>query len=131
MAEKKITKRDMFAELKVMAETAGRDDLVEFINHEVELLAKKSSKRVKPENEEMYKEVITALATFDKPVTVSEILASGMLDIAKYSNQRIAALLKKGIENDEVVKVTDKKKSLFSIKSEKYLTGWVKFPSLI
>ena len=119
MAEKKITKREMFAELKVMAETAGRDDLVEFIDHEVELLAKKSSKRAKPENEEMYKEVITALATFDRPVTVSEILASGMLDIAKYSNQRIAALLKKGIENDEVVKVTDKKKSLFSIKSEK------------
>ena len=68
--------------------------------------------------EEMYKEVITVLGTFDRPVTVSEILASGMLDIAKYSNQRIAALLKKGIENDEVVKVIDKKKSLFSIKSE-------------
>ena len=118
MSELKITKKDMFAELKRLAETAERDDLVEFINHELELLAKKSSKRVKPENEEMYKEVITALATFDKPVTVSEILASGMLDIAKYSNQRIAALLKKGIENDEVVKVTDKKKSLFSIKSE-------------
>ena len=118
MVKKKITKRDMFAELKAMAETAGRDDLVEFINHEVELLVKKSSKRAKPENEEMYKEVISVLATFDKPVTVSEILASGMLDIAKYSNQRIAALLKKGIENDEVVKVTDKKKSLFSIKSE-------------
>ena len=118
MTEKKITKRDMFAELKAMAETAGRDDLVEFINHEVELLVKKSSKRAKPENEEMYKEVISVLATFDKPVTVSEILASGKLDIAKYSNQRIAALLKKGIENDEVVKVTDKKKSLFSIKSE-------------
>ena len=118
MTEKKITKRDMFAELKAMAETAGRDDLVEFINHEVELLVKKSSKRAKPENEEMYKKVISVLATFDKPVTVSEILASGMLDIAKYSNQRIAALLKKGIENDEVVKVTDKKKSLFSIKSE-------------
>ena len=33
MAEKKITKREMFAELKVMAETAGRDDLVEFIDH--------------------------------------------------------------------------------------------------
>lgn len=114
MAEKKITKRDMFAELKAMAETAGRNDLVEFINHEVKLLAKKA----KPENEEMYKEVITTLGTFDRPVTVSEILASGMLDIAKYSNQRIAALLKKGIENDEVVKVTDKKKSLFSIKSE-------------
>lgn len=118
MAEKKITKRDMFAELKVMAETAGRDDLVEFINHEVELLAKKSSKRANPESEEMYKEVITVLGTFDRPVTVSEMLASGMLDIAKYSNQRIAALLKKGIENDEVVKVIDKKKSLFSIKSE-------------
>ena len=118
MAELKMTKKDMFAELKRLAETAERDDLVEFINHELELLAKKSSKRVKPENEEMYKEVITALATFDRPVTVSEILASGMLDIAKYSNQRIAALLKKGIENDEVVKVIDKKKSLFSIKNE-------------
>lgn len=118
MSELKITKKDMFAELKRLAETAERDDLVEFINHELELLAKKSSKRVKPENEEMYKEVIAVLATFDKPVTVSEILASGMLDIAKYSNQRIAALLKKGIENDEVVKVTDKKKSLFSIKNE-------------
>ena len=89
----------------------------ELLSNSVEL-AKKSSKRIKPENEEMYKEVIATLATFDRPVTVSEILASGMLDIAKYSNQRIAALLKKGIENDEVVKVTDKKKSLFSIKSE-------------
>lgn len=118
MAEKKITKREQFAELKAMAETAGRTDLVDFINHEIELLVKKSSKKAKPENEEMYKEVISVLAGFDRPVTVSEILASGMLDIAKYSNQRITALLKKGIENNEVVKVIDKKKSLFSIKSE-------------
>lgn len=118
MAEKKITKREQFAELKTMAETAGRTDLVDFINHEIELLVKKSSKKAKPENEEMYKEVISVLAGFDRPVTVSEILASGILDIAKYSNQRITALLKKGIENDEVVKVIDKKKSLFSIKSE-------------
>ena len=43
MAEiKKLTKKDYFNELKVLV--ADRQDLVDFIDHEIELLSKKSSR---------------------------------------------------------------------------------------
>ena len=45
MAEiKKLTKKDYFKELKEIVTEIGRTDLVDFIDHEVELLSKKKFK---------------------------------------------------------------------------------------
>lgn len=45
MAEKKITKRDRFEEIKALL--ADHTELVEFIDHEIDLLDRKSSKTAK------------------------------------------------------------------------------------
>ena len=42
MAEKKITKRERFEQIKALV--ADNPDLVEFIDHEIDLLARKASK---------------------------------------------------------------------------------------
>lgn len=42
MAEKKITKRERFEQIKALI--ADNKELVEFIDHEIELLARKASK---------------------------------------------------------------------------------------
>ena len=43
MAEKKITKREKFEMLKALNEVKGNPMLVEFIDHELDLLAKKNA----------------------------------------------------------------------------------------
>ena len=48
MNEKKITKREKFAMLKAIPAVAENAMLVEFIDHEMELLAKKNSADKKP-----------------------------------------------------------------------------------
>ena len=40
----KVTKKDNFKAIVEVLANAGRDDLVEVMNHELELLAKKSNK---------------------------------------------------------------------------------------
>ena len=52
MAEKKITKKDRFNELLGIEEVAKVQDLVDFINHEIELLDKKSGKKAVKVTEE-------------------------------------------------------------------------------
>lgn len=44
MTEKKITKRDNFTTIAGILAEAGHDTLVEFINHEIELLDNKAAK---------------------------------------------------------------------------------------
>lgn len=43
MAEKKITKKDRFNEIIALARANGKDEIVEFCEHELELLARKNS----------------------------------------------------------------------------------------
>lgn len=47
--EKKMTKKEVFGELKVLAESANRSDLVDAIDHEIELLERKNANRSKAE----------------------------------------------------------------------------------
>lgn len=47
--EKKMTKKEVFEELKVLAESANRSDLVDAISHEIELLERKNANRSKAE----------------------------------------------------------------------------------
>lgn len=114
--EKKITKRENFATLRTIAENLGREDLVAFIDHEVELLNKRANSnsltKTQKENLELVEVVFNALAEVGKPVTVTELLTASGLEM---SNQKLSALLKKLVDATRVVKVTEKGKSLFSI----------------
>lgn len=117
MAEiKKMTKKDFFKELRGMV--TDRQDLVDFIDHELELLDRKSSKSVETktqiENKNIMETILSELTRIARPITISELQNES--DILKeYSNQKLSALLKKLVDSNQVVKTIDKKKSYFSI----------------
>lgn len=117
MAEtKKLTKKDYFKELREMVEEIGRTDLVDFIDHEIELLTKKGSKstptKTQVENEAIKEKIVATLVELGKYATITEIQGANP-ELADLSNQKISALLKQLVDNGVVNKVIDKKKAYF------------------
>ena len=119
----KMTKKEWFVEIKAIVEKTELNEekkagMIEFINHEVELLEKKHSKsgqtKTQKENLEIMEKIMIALAEAGKPVTITE-LQNENVEMAEYSNQKLSALLKKLVDGGRVVKTQEKKKSYFSV----------------
>lgn len=116
---KKITKRDNFNKLLTIREVAEDTQLVEFINHELELLNRKSASHSTAKtanqkaNEEIKTKIIDALVQLGKS-TISELQA-GSEEMAEYSNQKLSALLKQLVDSKQVVKTMEKKKAYFEV----------------
>ena len=116
---KKMTKRDYFLKLIEIVEDANVDnseEIIDFLNHEIELAKKKSSVKTKTqkENEVLMEVVFNTLVEVGKPMTVSELMSANE-EVGAMSNQKVSALLKKLKEDERVVRVEDKKKAYFSI----------------
>jgi hypothetical protein len=96
-----------------------------FIDHEIELLDKKSSKstltKTQKENIAVIATIKDVLAEIGEPVTVSALLENESVatytleDGRKISNQKLSAILKKMVDSGEVVKTYEKKKAFFSL----------------
>lgn len=123
----KITKKEMFAEVIALAEgriltKATLQEVVEFAQHEIELLERKASKstqtKVQKENEILIEQLFDALAEMEKPVTITEFQKLSSAEVATLSNQKLSSLLKKLCDENRVVKTTEKKKSYFSVAVE-------------
>ena len=119
MENKKMTKKDYFAVLKEMVIGAENEkELVAFIDHEIELLSRKSSKsgetKTQKENVAIMEKIVNALSIVDSPITITD-LQKEVPEMGEYSNQKLSALLKKLVEDGRVVKTVDKKKSYFSL----------------
>lgn len=116
--EKKITKKEMFKMVVELATKNGRNDIVEFANHEIELLENKANRTTltatQKENENIKVTILKELARIATPVTITDLQAQSEV-LKDFSNQKISALLKQLVDNKQVVKVTDKKKSYFSV----------------
>ena len=117
--EKKLTKREKYERLLAKAEVQADPIAVEFIEHELELLAKKNSSEKKPTavqlaNEGIKETILETLATEGKKMTISEMQKVNA-ELSELQNQKISALLKKLVENGKVVKTVEKKKSYFSV----------------
>lgn len=114
--EKKMTKKEMFELIK--GAMADNEMVVAFCEHEIELLNRKGSKsgqtKVQKENLELMEKIVNALTEIGRAVTITDLQKENS-EMAEYSNQKLSALLKKLIEDNRVVKTTDKKKSYFSI----------------
>ena len=113
----KMTKKEMFEMIKGVCANDTR--IVEFCEHEIELLNRKSSKstqtKTQIENESIKGSIVNALTEIAKPVTITEMQELNT-EMANYSNQKLSALLKQLVENDKkVVKTVDKKKSYFTV----------------
>lgn len=116
---KKVTKKEMFGELIRLAQENERTDLIEFCEHEIELLNKKASAsgqtKTQAENEKIKVIIAEELTRIARAVTISELIKESE-SLGQYSNQKLSALLKQMVENDKTVtKIVDKKKSLFAI----------------
>ena len=118
---KKLTKKDLFGQARELAVANGREDLVAFIDHEIELLNKKAStskeSQTQKENLVIMDKLYNELAHIGRAVTISEFQANSEY-ASTFSNQKISALFKKMKEAGKIVKTIEKKKSYFSIVAE-------------
>lgn len=114
MANKK-TKKDLFLEVREVV--AGNEELVAFVDHELELLNKKASTKSTKVNDEqvaLMEKIVNALNGIGRSVTISELQKENA-EMAEYSNQKLSAMLKKLVDNKQVTKMVDKKKSYFMV----------------
>lgn len=116
MENKKVTKREYYGMILEMAEVQKRQDLVDFINHEIELLDKKASNKrptkVQVENENIKNIILKTLTNLDRVATISEIQEANE-ELQELSNQKISALLKLLINDNKVTRIEDKRKAYF------------------
>lgn len=123
----KMTKKDFFKLLAGIVEKTEdfdkKTETLDFINHEIELLNKKSSAPGKKktahikENEELMELIEIALELFGKPVTVTTMIKENA-EMSKLSSQKLSALLKKMIEVGKVVRTVEKRVPYFSLAKE-------------
>lgn len=123
----KMTKKDFFKLLAGIVEKTEdfdkKTETLDFINHEIELLNKKSSAPGKKktahikENEELMELIGIALELFGKPVTVTTMIKENA-EMSKLSSQKLSALLKKMIETGKVVRTVEKRVPYFSLAKE-------------
>lgn len=107
---KKITKKERYAQILTIAEVAKNPELVEFINHEIELLENKNSSKgqtkTQKENENIKATLYEELKKVGNPVTISEF--QSISEVAgNYTNQKISALFRQ-MENIEKTVVKGK-----------------------
>ena len=114
----KMTKRDYFNALRTLASASDHPELVEFIDHELALLAKKNSARsTKPTKTQVanagYMDDILASMETGKAYTVSEI-AELVPSLKGFSVNKVSALVR-GLKLDgRVVRWEVKGKAYFT-----------------
>jgi hypothetical protein len=114
----KLTKAQKFAMLRAIPAVAENAMLVEFIDHEVELLTKKNSAEKKPTAQQAANAgIATAIIEGMEPnrlYTVTEVIKS-IPQCADLTNQRVSALLRQLVEAGKVKRTEDKRKAYFSL----------------
>lgn len=112
-----MTKREMFAEIRKVV--IDNEEMVAFIDHEVELLDKKSASPKKPtkvqlENDGFKATIVAYLATADAPKTIKEMQAE-IADISGLTNQRVTHLLTDLVKAGTLVKEYVKKTPYYAV----------------
>lgn len=120
----KVTKTMKFDMLLAIEEVANNEMLVEFINHEKELIAKKSGSGMrKPtktqiENEALAEKIVTLLGEVSEPFTATDIknALQNEVDFEKpLSVPRVSAQLKKLVDGNKVNRTLVKGSPVFAI----------------
>ncbi len=111
------TKREMFTAIRAIV--ADNEEMVAFIDHEIELLNRKSASPKKPtktqiENEGYKADIVAYLTSADAPKTIKEMQAD-ISSLAGLTNQRITHMLTDLVKSETVRKDYVKKVPYFSI----------------
>lgn len=128
--ETKKTKKVFFGELTEIVKASGvdnMDEILNFINHEIELLDRKTATRSKTsvENTEISDLIVQELeklgaCTITDLLKKSEVLSNYITKEGKsLSNQKISALLRPLYEGENAIveRVQDKRVTLFRLKA--------------
>lgn len=118
---KKLTKKEYFALAKSIVEASGHEkaeEVMEFFDHEIELLSRKSSGKRKPTATQKLNETLkVSIAESMEPnrlYTVSEIIKE-VPACAGLSPQKVSPLMRQMEEAGIVEKTKEKGKTLFRI----------------
>ena len=131
MANKK-TKKDLYMEMVEIFQELGKGEYVDFCNHQIELLDKKSTgskglTKVQQENETIKDMILEELAKHqgENGITITELLKQSdvlsnyvTVEGKNITNQKLSALIKKLVDAKTVSRTTDKKTSYFKIIGE-------------
>jgi DNA-binding transcriptional regulator GbsR (MarR family) len=118
---KKLTKRDYFNALYTHFQETGRDcgtisadNMMEFLEREIELLEKKNANK-KPTAQQSANEGIkeAILEGLVERMTITEMQKS-IPELAELSNQRISALVRQMVDAGIIIRTEDKRKAYFS-----------------
>ena len=112
-----MTKKEMFAEIRKVV--ISNEEMVAFIDHEIELLNRKSGSPKKPtktqvENDAYKATIVEYLTTVDAPKAIKEMQAE-IADIAELTNQRITHMLTDLVKAGTLTKEYVKKTPYYSI----------------
>jgi hypothetical protein len=112
----KLTKAQKFEMLKGIKEVAENETLVAFIDHELELLAKKNSSEKKPTaqqtaNDGIKAEILEGMAE-GKLYTITDLIKE-IPACAELTNQRVSALVRQLKDEGSVERVEEKRKAYF------------------
>ena len=118
--EKKITKRDRFNELLGIPAVAENEGLVEFIEHEIELLDKKNTAERKPtakqvENAGFKSDIVGWMEQGQQYVVADIVKGVPSIVAAGISANRVTAMMTQLVNDGSVVKTVDKRKSFYSL----------------
>ena len=112
---KKLTKRDHYNALLEIEAVKSNSALKEFIEHELELLAKKNSSDKKPTATQVANEGLKT-AIYDgmqenRLYTITELIKE-IPECAELTNQKVSAVIRQMVP-DLVERIEDKRKTLF------------------
>ena len=113
----KITKREVINAMLANEVISANSTWVAYLENELALIEKKAankkSTKTQEENKGIKSVILDTLALIGSG-TITDIQNANS-DLAKLSNQKVSALVRQLMETGEVVKTTDKKKSIFSL----------------
>lgn len=116
----RLTKKDKFNMLKEIVVDLGNEMLVEFIDNELLLLEKKSSKstqtKTQVENEAIKIVILETLSKLGVPATIVD-MQKARVELSVLSNQKISALLTQLKIENAIVRTEVKGKAYFTVAS--------------
>ena len=117
---KKMTKKDYFNELKNIPAVAENEALVNFIDHEIDLLNRKNTSSTgekkmtatQKANEELKVVILEVLKAHTEPMTITEMMKADAR-LGELTNQKISAVIRLMLKEETVDRIEDKKKAMF------------------
>ena len=113
----KITKREVIGMMMNEEVVKANPTYVAYLENELALLDKKAQNKKATKTQEqnvgIKATILKVLATIGSG-TVTDI-QNGNEELSALSNQKVSALVRQLVESREVVRTTDKKKSIFSL----------------